>query len=222
MRRELAWESQGLRRSAPPSSQLNMKTKFVHPPRVLGNVERLYILSFCVISGDVDFKLSQVELLVRQMPIEARTSNKSDRRVLDPTPVVEVCFYDPESQARVRVPIYQLNGYTLFAALVAADTGKHIAFLSDGITSALSGPANSAPTPAPDPDTDPALPATFFAFPDIGVRLTGTYRLRFTLSLCGDTEHTKRMVMFSAPFRVVSGAHYRGVKRAHPLFIPAI
>ncbi|KAJ7624148.1 velvet factor-domain-containing protein [Mycena rosella] len=140
-----------------------------------------------------------------------------NRRALDPCPVVELCFTDRQSKQRVYIPIYQLNGYTLFTALVLVNSETTIAFASDGMTPALCGTVSSSPTPAPDPDTDPALPTIFFAFHDLGVRLAGSYRLRFTLSFCGGIEHTKCMVAFSAPFRVVGGEHYSGVQCATAL-----
>ncbi|KAJ7467087.1 velvet factor-domain-containing protein [Mycena latifolia] len=180
------------------------KTKFIHPERVKNNPDHLLQC-----------------LVIRQMPVQARTSGNrnKDKRIFDPTPVVELCFYEVESQRRVRVPRYQLNGYTLFAKLVTADTHVEVAFASDGETSSLFGSAISTLFAASDPETEPPQPSVFFVFHDLGVRPAGTFRLHFTLSIPSPREnnHQSRMTVLSEPFQVVSGSLYNGVKPATPL-----
>lgn len=93
------------------------------------------------------------------------------------------------------MPIHLFTKYTLFAFLVAVDNeepikllavrtlcafyiGTHIA--QDGTTDAISGSFISSLFLMDDPETK--QPAAFFAFPDLGIRLTGTLRFKFVLA----------------------------------------
>ncbi|KAJ7092073.1 velvet factor-domain-containing protein [Mycena belliarum] len=184
-----------------------------HPPRVEGGLERL-----------------TYGLVVRQMPTEARACGRSkggvsyavQRRTLDPVPVVELCFTDPENaDTRVRVPKYQVHAHFLSARLVPAD-GCHDRnnFGMDDVNP-LIGSSASELVHAPDPATagpgkspDPGL---FFVFSELGVRPTGEFHLLFTLSICRTDAQAVTINILSEPFRVVSAADYGGVKCATPL-----
>ncbi|KAJ7028534.1 velvet factor [Mycena alexandri] len=133
------------------------------------------------------------ELVIRQMPVEARTSSKRNQgaRVLDPLPAIELRFFEPVEgggpDRRVDVALHQrLTGYMLQAALVNTETDEEVEFLAaglDGKTRALCGVFLSSLFPVTDPDS--GTPTLFFAFPDLAVRATGEFRLRFTLSIMG-------------------------------------
>ncbi|KAJ6594517.1 velvet factor-domain-containing protein [Mycena capillaripes] len=152
------------------------------------------------------------ELVIRQMPVQAQ------RRTLDPLPAVELVFFesseDDATGRRVQVPLYQLTGYTLFAALVDAENEDEVEYLPDGQTDALCGIFISSLFPVRDPAEEDKRPTLFFAFPDLGVRATGRFRLRFTLSLFGPKECSTRMSVYSPPFSVVTAAKYGGVQNS--------
>ncbi|KAJ7354600.1 velvet factor-domain-containing protein [Mycena albidolilacea] len=160
------------------------------------------------------------ELLIRQMPVEARASAKGthERRTLDPLPAVELKFYEPaEGDAEekiVEVPLDQLTGHALFAELVDAESNAKIEYLPDGKTEALCGLAMSSLFRIPDEDERPAF---FFAFPELGVRATGKFKFRFSLSLFSSAGCSTQMAVYSDPFKVVTAASYGGVHNATPL-----
>ncbi|KAJ7760939.1 velvet factor-domain-containing protein, partial [Mycena metata] len=169
------------------------------------------------------------ELVMRQMPVEARTSSKRNQgalilpfsiRVLDPLPAIELRFFEPAEgggpNQRVDVALHQqLTGYMLQAALVKTETDEEVEFLADGKTRALCGVFLSSLFPVPDPDS--GTPTLFFAFPDLAVRATGEFRLRFTLSVMGPTGCPKLMTINSPPFRVLTAAKYGGVQNSTAL-----
>ncbi|KAF7357878.1 Velvet factor [Mycena venus] len=160
------------------------------------------------------------ELVIRQMPAEARASTKKqhERRALDPLPAIELQFFDA-IERRVHIPLYKVTGHTLFAELVGADSEDKVEYLRDEMTEALCGVFISSLFPIPDPETpEPHSTALLFAFPDLGVRATGHFRLRFTLSLFGATGCTTTpLAIYSPPFRVVTAANYGGVQNSTPI-----
>ncbi|KAJ7680957.1 velvet factor-domain-containing protein [Mycena polygramma] len=160
------------------------------------------------------------ELVVRQMPSQARASSRKcqERRALDPIPAVELVFREPdESGKRVRVPHHKVTGYTLLAVLVDAQSGRDIEYLWDGQTEALCGSRFSSVFPVRDPSTEERRSTLFFAFPHLGVRETGRFKLRFTLLLFGPKGSTTPLSVCSLPFSVVSAAKYNGVHNATDL-----
>lgn len=68
--------------------------------------------------------------------------------------------------------------YFLFATLINADTAEEIHLLRDGKTRSTCGTVVSSLYHLKDLDNSDA---GFFVFPDLSVRLEGTYRLKFTL-----------------------------------------
>jgi hypothetical protein len=62
---------------------------------------------------------------------------------------------------------------------------RYLFRVQDGKTNALCGAFISSLFPVPDPATENQRSTLFFVFPDLGVRATGCFRLRFTLSLLG-------------------------------------
>ncbi|KAJ6538829.1 velvet factor-domain-containing protein [Mycena vulgaris] len=143
------------------------------------------------------------ELVVRQIPVEAR-ARRVDRRILDPPPVVELCFYEPGTERRVPVPLYQLIGYTLQAVLVGADDAE--------VPDALSGPCSFFPFVARESDSgSPGAASLFFVFPGLSINLTGAFRLRFNLTSLQTNRQAPFHVVFSAPFRVVGSSQFRGL-----------
>ncbi|KAJ7879541.1 hypothetical protein B0H14DRAFT_3434977 [Mycena olivaceomarginata] len=125
-----------------------------------------------------------------------------ERRTLDPLPAVELKFYEPAegdgAEKIVEVPLDQLTGHALFAELVDADSNAKIEYLPDGKTEALCGLAMSSLFRIPDEDKRPRF---FFAFPELGVRATGEFKFRFSLSLfssagCNATPLTEALNKF--------------------------
>ncbi|KAJ7267693.1 velvet factor-domain-containing protein [Mycena haematopus] len=168
------------------------------------------------------------ELFIRQFPVEARVSGSAnkmvERRTLDPMPAIELRLFkqvDDESDTTekrkphfclgsmiVSVPVDQLTGHTLFAELVGAESEDRIEYLQDGATEVLCGVSMSSLFRGPDEDEGPTL---FFAFPNLCVRATGRYRLRFTLSLFGPTAYSTKIAVYSPPFRILAACKYQGV-----------
>ncbi|KAJ6507334.1 velvet factor-domain-containing protein [Mycena vitilis] len=160
------------------------------------------------------------ELVIRQMPTQARTSSRKwqGRRALDPIPAVELVFREPdESGKRVFVPRYKVTGYSLLAVLVDAQSGRDVEYLWDGQTEALCGSKLSSVFPVCDPSTEEKRSTLFFAFPHLGVRETGRFKLRFTLSVLGPKGSTTPLSVCSPPFSVVTSLKYPGVDNATEL-----
>ncbi|KAJ7502431.1 velvet factor-domain-containing protein [Mycena galericulata] len=157
------------------------------------------------------------QLIIRQMPEEARASGRKpqDRRALDPVPTVELRLFDKGTDQRVRVSHYLLTRYTLFAFLVAPDSEKPIQILADGVTDVISGSSISSLFLADDPETD--QPTAYFAFPDLGVRLTGEFRLKFVFTTEGRPGDCPIMFCLSESFRVGTATSYGGVQNSTPL-----
>ncbi|KAJ7141171.1 velvet factor-domain-containing protein [Mycena epipterygia] len=182
------------------------KKRFTHPPSV-------------PCPGNLLF-----ELVTRQMPLTARMSAAQGvslhrhRRVLDPPPTIELACYEHATASspvkRVKVPLYQLISYTLFATLVETDADIPITVSSDSSTSVLTGSCISSLFAVTDPETD--QPTLFFVFTDLGVRRTGTFRIRLTL--CRGEDDT-RITSFTPPFEVVPGDKFGGVQESTPLTI---
>ncbi|KAK7006013.1 velvet factor-domain-containing protein [Favolaschia claudopus] len=162
------------------------------------------------------------ELIVRQMPVEARASmrGRPDRRPLDPVPVVELRLFQRCSAAgfdqRIDVPLYKLTDYALCVELIDDESDEKVEYLGDKTTKVLSGYSVSSVYPAPDPEESERL-GLFFTFPHLGVRRTGVFKLRFTLSLLNPNECRSPIAIYSSAFRVVNAANYGGVRNSTPL-----
>ncbi|KAJ7902326.1 velvet factor [Mycena leptocephala] len=169
------------------------------------------------------------ELLIRQMPVEARASARKhqERRALDPLPVVELVFFEPAggdaTDSRVSVPLYQLTGYTLFAALVDADSEDEVEHLSDGKTNALCGAFISSLFPVPDPATETsAQHYSSCSLTSVFVRraafaCASLFRSSDLWMRSSSRDCSTRMSVCSAPFNVVAAANYGGVQNSTPL-----
>ncbi|KAJ7782467.1 velvet factor-domain-containing protein [Mycena maculata] len=140
---------------------------------------------------------------------------------MDPMPVLELCLFE-RTITPTRVPMTWdlVPMYSLFAWLVPPDGDEPIKVLKDGLTDSISGTWISSPYIMKDPENDQLT--AFFAFPDLGVRLTGQFRFKFELAMdCphivkdGNCKHPLKR--FSKPFSVVPAAKYSGVQKATPL-----
>ncbi|KAJ7156706.1 hypothetical protein C8R46DRAFT_1294431 [Mycena filopes] len=112
------------------------------------------------------------ELVIRQMPVQVCSSRKEEEwpRVLNPMPVIELTFYN-DNEERINVLLHQgLTGYMMRAEI--EDRG-------DSKTGAICGTYLSSIFPVPDPVS--GATHLYFAFPDLGIRASGVFRLRFTL-----------------------------------------
>ncbi|KAJ6498749.1 velvet factor-domain-containing protein [Mycena sanguinolenta] len=150
------------------------------------------------------------QLVVRQFPLEARASGsvkKSlERRTLDPMPAVELMLFqqlDDETEKR------ELTGYALFAELIDPESGNKIEYLRDGATEVLCGVSISSLYRGPDE-------TLFFPFPNLGVRATGRFRIRFTLSCFGRLD-CSNLTVCSPPFKMLTASKYRGTSNATEL-----
>ncbi|KAF7305792.1 hypothetical protein HMN09_00733000 [Mycena chlorophos] len=161
------------------------------------------------------------KLVIRQMPMQARSASKSskERRALDPPPIVELQLIDTSygDNRLLGLTSNALLKYTMHATLVDGETRLEIAHFLDGFTPALSGTYISSGYLLPVEGSlfRPAL----FTFSDLGVRAAANQlvRLHFSLSLIEGHEHQICAVVDSDPFRVCSSAKYDGVGNATPL-----
>ncbi|KAJ7646671.1 velvet factor-domain-containing protein [Roridomyces roridus] len=161
---------------------------------------------------------------VRQQPLHARISAMkiSDRRPVDPPIVVQLFVTDLrddplESKTSHRKSSHLTNPYFfMYAALVEAGSDNEVQFVADGGRPSTSGALVSSVRVLKDyPNSDQE--AAFFIFPDICVRLEGSWRFKFTLFDIQDDKVRTCATTFSAPFFVYPGKQYPGVQISTPL-----
>jgi hypothetical protein len=141
----------------------------------------------------------EIELLVRQSPVAARTCSLQDNsniRFLDPPFIVEVVFKSTNPSTEELSSI--ANSFIGHVSLLAEDgqtdcstmmpcLNNHVPKTNDGyyqpprIINNLTGGATATAFYLCDIDK-PRTPKLFFVFPDLGVRLKGKYRFKLTVT----------------------------------------
>ncbi|CAJ0827426.1 15419_t:CDS:10, partial [Entrophospora sp. SA101] len=160
------------------------------------------------------FFLSNYELILRQQPKQSRMcgiGEKADRRPIDPPPIIQLKVYDscltqPENSSFLQNPYY-----FMYASLVAPDTDEELHLLRDGKTRSTTGSVVSSLYHLKDTDNSDA---GFFVFPDLSVRMEGTYRLKLSLfEIIGyEIYHCKSI--FSDVFIVYSAKRFPGMEES--------
>ncbi|GES89762.1 developmental regulator VosA [Rhizophagus clarus] len=161
----------------------------------------------------------QYELILRQQPKQSRMcgiGEKADRRPIDPPPIIQLKVYDaslPQSEKRyIAFSSFLQNPYFfMYASLVAPDTDEELHLLRDGKTRSTTGSVVSSLYHLKDIDNSDA---GFFVFPDLSVRMEGTYRLKLSLfEIIGrEVYHCKSI--FSDIFIVYSAKRFPGMEES--------
>ncbi|ORY24133.1 velvet factor-domain-containing protein [Naematelia encephala] len=191
------------------------------------------------LATDHDCILSSYEMSMRQQPIQARmcgVGEKSDRRPVDPTPIIQLKVIDrngedvksanisdrDDSKRKLRRPepvqgmsFMQNPYYFLFACLVGGDEKEdELHVIEDGKTRFLTGTPVSSLYHLKDLDNSDAA---FFVFPDLGVRKEGRYKLKLTLFEIVEQEVYYCTTMYTSTFSVYSAKKFPGMQSATDL-----
>ncbi|KAI8880126.1 hypothetical protein K501DRAFT_225376 [Backusella circina FSU 941] len=157
---------------------------------------------------EIDYQLN-----LRQQPKQSRmcgVGEKADRRPIDPPPIVQLKVFDnslpPNDKNYLQNPYY-----FMYASLMAADLDEELHLLRDGKTRSTTGSVVSSLYHLKDIDnTD----AGFFVFPDLSVRMEGSYRLKLSLfEIIGkEVFHCKSII--SDVFFVYSAKKFPGMEES--------
>ncbi|KAJ1972653.1 hypothetical protein H4R35_004554 [Dimargaris xerosporica] len=151
----------------------------------------------------------EYELIIRQEVVKGRTCGvgpKADRRPINPEPIIQLLVHD-KSEANV-TPFQHSPYYFMFATLTTDDGSREIHILSDFHTHVIRGSVVSSIYYAKDNHN---REGAFFVFPDISVRVEGTYRLKFSLfEIVGNVVYFCKSVL-SSPFTVFSAKKFPGM-----------
>ncbi|CAG8434787.1 11745_t:CDS:2 [Ambispora gerdemannii] len=161
------------------------------------------------------------ELILRQQPKQSRMcgiGEKADRRPIDPPPIIQLKVYDGSiSQTEKSNSFLQNPYFFMYASLVAPDTEEELHLLRDGKTRSTTGSVVSSLYHLKDIDNSDA---GFFVFPDLSVRMEGTYRLKLSLfEIIGHGTSTRREVfhcksILSEIFIVYSAKRFPGMEES--------
>ncbi|KAJ7467090.1 velvet factor-domain-containing protein [Mycena latifolia] len=179
--------------------------------------------------ASLDSALLKYDVTIRQQPLHARISAmkiSADRRPVDPPIVVQLSVTDlrdtgasptgPPQQKSTRHSHLTNPYYFMYAALVDANNDNEIKFVSDGGRPSTSGALVSSIRVLKDyPNSEDD--AAFFIFPDICVRLEGSWRFKLSLFVIEGDKVKPCTTTFSAPFFVYPGKQYPGVQVSTPL-----
>jgi hypothetical protein len=105
----------------------------------------------------------------------------ADRRPIDPPPIVQLLIHTTADPSSLEGGINSLQNpyFFMFASLAKpdSDSDEEIHFLRDGRTRATQGSVVSSLYNLKDNEEE----AGFFVFPDLSVRVEGSYRLKLSL-----------------------------------------
>ncbi|KAI8095678.1 velvet factor-domain-containing protein [Thamnidium elegans] len=153
------------------------------------------------------------QLTLRQQPKQSRmcgVGEKADRRPIDPPPIVQLKVIDS------KLPLTEKNYlqnpyYFMYASLMAADLDEELHLLRDGKTRSTTGSVVSSLYHLKDIDnTD----AGFFVFPDLSVRMEGSYRLKLSLFEIIGKEVFHCRSIISNKFFVYSAKKFPGMEES--------
>ncbi|KAJ3153318.1 hypothetical protein HDU86_005273 [Geranomyces michiganensis] len=134
---------------------------------------------------------------------------KVDRRPLDPPPIIQLeikntAFSDENS--------YLYNPYYfMYASLIAPESEEELHLLRDGKTRSTTGSIVSSLYRLKDLDNKDGA---FFVFPDLSVRMEGTYRLKFSLFEIINTEIYHCTSICSDAFNVYPAKKFPGMEES--------
>ncbi|KAI8348472.1 velvet factor-domain-containing protein [Mortierella sp. GBAus27b] len=172
------------------------------------------------------------ELILRQQPKQSRmcgVGEKADRRPIDPPPIVQLIVKTPPGAKGGPFTSFLQNPYYfMHASLVEKDTREDVLLIKDtrskddmhlykdNRTKATTGSSVSSLYPLKDVE-DNGTESGFFVFPDLSVRMEGTYRLKFCLyEMVGKDVHFCACIT-SDPLIVYSAKKFPGMEESTPL-----
>ncbi|CAG8561674.1 7898_t:CDS:2, partial [Cetraspora pellucida] len=135
----------------------------------------------------------------------------ADRRPIDPPPIVQLKVHDPTLPQAEKSSFLQNPYFFMYASLMAADTNEELHLLRDGKTRSTTGSVVSSLYHLKDIDNSDA---GFFVFPDLSVRMEGTYRLKLSLFEIIDREVYHCKSIFSEIFIVYSAKRFPGMEES--------
>lgn len=154
------------------------------------------------------------QLTLRQQPKQSRmcgVGEKADRRPIDPPPIVQLKVFDSSLPHAERNSYLQNPYYFMYASLMAADLDEELHLLRDGKTRSTTGSVVSSLYHLKDIDnTD----AGFFVFPDLSVRMEGSYRLKLSLFEIIGKEVFHCRSIISNKFFVYSAKKFPGMEES--------
>lgn len=182
-------------------------------------------------------------LQVRQQPQAARACGfgERDRRVIDPPAIVQLSFKDFDPDCSEDVAELQYPFHIVHCSLITPEepqTGSDVTSVPDpskinAMSRRLMGTLVASPFVAVDPEAAATASSSssnpnarlgcFFIFPDLSVRQTGRYRLRFTLmkvSMQMTPEGSQGNVIQSVdsePFEVFIASNFPGMSASSTL-----
>ncbi|KAJ6498762.1 velvet factor-domain-containing protein [Mycena sanguinolenta] len=151
----------------------------------------------------------------------------ADRRPVDPPMIVQLSVTDPRNigasnSPPPRVPTQPSHShltnpyYFMYAALIEPHTDNEVKYVCDGGSPSTSGALVSSVRVLKDyPNSE--QDAAFFIFPNICVRLEGSWRFKLTLFVIDGDKVKLCATTCSDPFFVYQGKQYPGVQASTPL-----
>ncbi|KAI8809079.1 velvet factor-domain-containing protein [Cladochytrium replicatum] len=155
-------------------------------------------------------------LSLLQQPKHSRMcgfGEKVDRRPVDPPPIIQLESIDAKSPY-TPAPGLEDSYYFLYASLIAPDSGDELHFLRDGKTRSTTGSMVSSLYRLKGIDGKDGV---FFVFPDLGVRMDGLYRLKFSLYEIFNSEIYFCTSIISDVFNVYAAKKFPGMEESTQL-----
>ncbi|KAJ7028530.1 velvet factor-domain-containing protein, partial [Mycena alexandri] len=159
------------------------------------------------------------DVTIRQQPLHARISAMkiSDRRPVDPPIIVQLFVTDRRDMGSSAPPLLTRHShltnpyYFMYAALVETNNDTE----DDGRPSTSGSLISSVRVLKDHPNSD--QDAAFFIFPNICVRIEGSWRFKLSLFVIDGDKVKSCATTYSAPFFVYLGKQYPGVQVSTPL-----
>jgi hypothetical protein len=129
---------------------------------------------------------------------------KVDRRPVDPPPVVKLDVIDSST-----VPLVCNPYYFMYATLMSATSDVELHMLRDAKTRSTTGSSVSSLYRLKDNFNKAGF---FFVFPDLSVRMEGTYRFKFSLFEIINTDIYYCDSIFSDMFNVFTAKKFPGME----------
>ncbi|KAK7028553.1 velvet domain-containing protein [Favolaschia claudopus] len=172
------------------------------------------------------------DVTIRQQPQHARISAmkvSADRRPVDPPIIVQLSVSDareigtsasPSSRtgSRGQAHLSHLRNpyYFMYATLVESQNDNEVKYVAEGGSSSTAGALVASVRVLKDyPNAD--QDAAFFIFPNICVRLEGSWRFKLSLFVIEGDKVKLCATTYSSPFYVYQGKQYPGVQVSTPL-----
>ncbi|KAJ3068049.1 hypothetical protein HK102_007273, partial [Quaeritorhiza haematococci] len=137
---------------------------------------------------------------------------KVDRRPVDPPPIIQLEINDEygfDENAYLYNPYY-----FMYASIIAEHTEEELHLLRDGKTRSTTGSIVSSLYRLKDNNNKDGA---FFVFPDLSVRMEGSYRLKFSLFEIVNTEIHYLTSVISEVFDVYPAKRFPGMDESTPL-----